>query len=79
MNWKEMVPKCFGMVDKVYAGHEIEKQHARKMISAAKKAGATKDEVADALCDYLEQVSKDDMHIEAQIRTFRKNTAKQSW
>lgn len=40
-DWKKMVGRCFGVMDRKFGLHAIERQHANEMLRAALAAGAT--------------------------------------
>ncbi len=53
MNWKSMIPNCFGQQDAIFAGHWADRSQAKKAITAAKKAGASRNDFERELADYI--------------------------
>lgn len=46
MDWKAQIPACLGQVDRKFAVHPLDEQWARQMITDAKAAGASIDDVS---------------------------------
>ncbi len=53
MSWRDMIPGCFGLLDKIFAGHQNEKDAVARLWNAAKAAGATEDDLFAALYDWV--------------------------
>ncbi len=45
MSWEKMVPSCFGENDVLFAIHPLDEGRAMEMISAAKAAGSSFDDL----------------------------------
>ena len=39
--WQDMISRCFGENDRIFAGHPLDEKRAKEAINAAKAAGAT--------------------------------------
>lgn len=54
MSWKKKIPGCFGAADRVFAGHVLDKERARKMLEDAAASGASIDDVAQEADRFLD-------------------------
>jgi hypothetical protein len=54
-DWRAMLPGCFGKMDRQFAIRPEDEQRAQKAITAAKKAGASRDEFLRELNSYLDK------------------------
>lgn len=53
-DWRQLVPACFGKADKEFAIHPEDEHRARKAVSAAKKAGASRDDFQKEMILFLD-------------------------
>lgn len=75
MTWKNKIPSCFGMADKVFAGHNIEITHAQNVLNEALLSNV-------GFCEYVSEAEawlksqgcKPD-HIETQIDRIKNLTS----
>lgn len=72
MSWEDQIQGCFGSEDKVFAGHNEDRERAKVMIEAAASAGASRREVRARLRKFLVERSCPNGHVRAQIREFHK-------
>lgn len=54
-DWRAMLPGCFGRIDRQFAIHPDDEKRAQKAITAAKNAGASRDEFQRELNLYLDK------------------------
>lgn len=66
--WKDLMPACFGLVDRKFALHAMERANARVMLAAAWRAGALWAEVETAARDFLIGKGAPEQHIQEQLR-----------
>lgn len=71
MDWKKMVPGCFGAVDKEFALHPMDAERARKMLRSALDADASWTDIEAELRAYLGGSGCASSHIEKQIAAAR--------
>lgn len=67
-----LIQSCFGMTDRTYGGHQLERKNARDMLEAASREGVTWHQIEDAARDFLQREGKSAEHIERQIASMRK-------
>ncbi|EEZ5292879.1 hypothetical protein DS967_24095 [Escherichia coli] len=69
MSWKSKVPGGFGTADVKFAGHPLDKEWAEDAISDAKESGATFDDMANEMEEYLlgEHPGASQYHIDRQV------------
>jgi hypothetical protein len=66
-DWKAKLPGCFGIMDLVFASHPLDRERATVMVNEAYHCGASFEEIATAIHDYLAEKGADKQHIERQI------------
>lgn len=71
MSFHQEIEKCFGIEDLIFAGHSIEKKHARFMLSEASKQGFDLTDIEETSRNFLEGKNCSIEHIEKQIERIR--------
>ena len=68
MPWSDKIPSCFGCVDRIFANHPSEKEHAREMLFAAFESNIEFDEYKREIkCWLTSEVKNNPNHIKDQI------------
>jgi hypothetical protein len=67
MGWKDELKNCFGMSDRLFAVHAIERKHARSMLTNALSAGATWADVEAEARTFLVREGCGAAHVDKQI------------
>ena len=71
-DWKKSIPGSFGMVDLHFASHPLDAKRAKTMMKSALEAGASIDEIMDALVAYMKEKGCGEAHIQTQLGHVRK-------
>ena len=66
-DWKKRLPRCFGILDDKFALHPFDLERAKNMIALAFEAGASQDDICDAITEYLTSKGRPQSHINEQI------------
>jgi hypothetical protein len=69
--WRSLVPGCVAAADGIIGGHYLNKIRTCQMVVNAILSGATMDDIAGALREYLESKSMSSGHVENQIARLR--------
>ena len=69
--WSDQIAGCFGIVDQKFARHPTDEENAKKMIKAAKSAGASSEEVLAAIKNHLKSRRQEHINDEMEFaKTF---------
>ena len=69
MTYKEKIPACFGVQDKIFGGHINDTERVRDMIAQSQKENASENDVAKVISNYLNGKSTKN-HIKEQLKKF---------
>lgn len=75
MDWKDLVPDCFGVADARFAVHALDEKRAKKAIKEAKKAGVPFEDFEKEILWYCyHKVSHDGFleHVNVQVAKAKK-------
>jgi len=53
MNWTCQISDCFGSIDRKFAGHDMERNNAKNMLSSAIKEGVSYKDYCDSIKNWL--------------------------
>ncbi len=67
--WQNRICGCFGMVDKIFAGHENEEKRAWKLLKKLRKQGVTWEEVEREFRIWLNNEVNCQNHIDEQMES----------
>jgi hypothetical protein len=76
-NWKNQIAGCFGEVDKLFAGHPLDEERAKKLRSDLKQANLPEDEIIDGFTGWLYRQNISGNHLIEQmavVKSFLKLT-----
>ena len=68
MSFKDKIPGCFGVMDKVFAGHPLDRGRAREMLIQALRETESWGDIENAIRDYLTNEDCPTAHIDNQIQ-----------
>ena len=71
MNWKQLIPGCFGAQDLKWGSHALDEQRARRMLKDAIDAGATMAEIIAEAQAFLQGKGAQTQHIQDQLDKIR--------
>ena len=66
MDWKELIPACFGENDRLFAVHPLDARRALNLLVTAKEQGVSGDEFFEAFNEHLTHLGVDIEHFDAQ-------------
>ena len=67
MDWKKLIPGCFGAVDCIFAMHPLDHQRAQELLVAAIKQKVSASEYRKAIKDFLISEGCSPEHIKEQL------------
>jgi hypothetical protein len=67
LQWKDLVPACFGVADLRFARHASDEASAKKMIRAARESGSTITDITEAIEAYLASKSVSSSQIDGEL------------
>jgi hypothetical protein len=66
--WKEKISKCFGVVDKRFAGHPIEENETKIVMKEALEAGANIEDIKEEFINYVKKEISNKAYLSQEIK-----------
>lgn len=69
MNWKDLIPSCFGTKDKIFADHPSDRSSAAKLLAQANEENIGWKEYTETIESWLKKEKCTPEHIQEQMKS----------
>ncbi len=70
--WEDDIPGCFGDADGIFAGHPLDKERAKTLLTTARKEGVKYNRLSGAMVAYMLGEGCSVEHVEEQLKSISK-------